>query len=111
MPLPQFNDDLVNAKAVAKLARSKKVPLVFCQEQMLCGAESVLMNVIVTLTKDLWISQLGPSGILVWPCQERFLIRLYVYTTELKPSPIRLKAGSNSKLGSLPRGGVRYLAT
>ena len=108
MPLPQFDDDQVNAKAAAELARSKKVP-----RGILPRANAVWRRECPDEFYGYSYKAIDPT---TWAEQQLGLVMSRAISNQILRAHKRVKAkpnkaGSTSKLGSLLRDGARYLAT
>ena len=108
MALPHFDDDQVNAKAAAELARSKKVP-----RGILPRANAVWRRECPDEFYGHSYKAMDPK---TWAEQQLGLVMSRATSNQILRAHKRVKAkpndaGPTSKLGSLLRDGAQYLAT
>ena len=108
MTIPTFNDDEVNAKAAAELARSNKLP-----RGVLPRANAIWRRECPDEFYGYSYKAMDPT---TWAEQQLGLVMSRAISNQIirahkqvKAQP--LKAGSTPKLGSLLRDGAQYLAT
>ena len=108
MPLPSFENDQVNAKAAAELARSKKVP-----RGILPRANAIWRKECPDEFYGYSYKAMDPLN---WAEQQLGLVMSRAISNQIVRAHKQVKtrpskAGSNPNLGSLLKDGAQYLAT